>query len=124
MKVTNVSDSQNKLIKFNSKRVNLEEDYEYFVHISSNGKRCHLSKEDKSIKKLSNNTINKSDEYLSYIIDVGNKVLELVKKKISCFYRALIIVKENKNVINDWLMYFPMIEDDLANEIRCELLNE
>jgi len=73
---------------------------------------------------LSNNTINKTDEYLSYIIDVGNKVLELVKKKISCFYRALIIVKENKNVINDWLMYFPMIEDDLANEIRCELLNE
>lgn len=83
MKVTNVSDFVNKLIKFKSKRVNLK-DYEYFVHISSNGKRCHLSKEDKSIEKLSNNTINKFDEYLSYIIDVGNKVSELVKKKI-CF---------------------------------------
>lgn len=106
MKVTDINEFENKLIKFKAKRINLEQDYEYYVHINLNGKRCHLSKEDKSIEKLFNKTIKSSDNYLSYVIDINNRPSDFVKMRINCFYRVLIIVKVNSNTIIDYCVFF------------------
>ncbi len=124
MKVINVTDFEKKLNKFKAKKINLNDDYEYFVRIGLNGKRCHLSKEDKSIKKLSKNIIKCSDNYLCYVIDVNNKAGDFVKKKINCFYKVLILVKVDNNIIIDYAIFFPIIDDDLSKKIRSELLYE
>lgn len=34
----------NKLSKYNFKEINIEDDYDYYVHMNNRGKRCHISK--------------------------------------------------------------------------------
>lgn len=124
MKQNNINEFENKLIKFKAKRININQDYEYYVHIGHNRKRCHLSKEEKSIVRLSNKTINSRDEYLSYVIDVNNRPSDLVKMGINCFYKILILIKVNGDTILDYCAFFPMIDDSFSERIRSELFNE
>lgn len=121
MNVNLITDFKKRLSNFEFRQIDLDKDYEYYVKISPNGKRCHLNKGERSIESLTNGTIKKEDNYLSYVIDVSLKTSYLINKKINCFYKILIIIKYKDNIIKDYSVFFPPIDDNLAKNIRVQL---
>lgn len=121
MKINLITDFKKRLSNFEFRQIDLNQDYEYYVKISPNGKRCHLNKSERSIESLTNGTIKEEDNYLSYVIDVSLQTSTFINKKINCFYKILIIIKYEDNIIKDYFVFFPPIDDNQAKKIRDQL---
>lgn len=116
----------NELSKYNFKEINIDDDYDYYVHMNNRGKRCHISKKNRTIENISNNMILTSDKHRVFTIDIGTDYRQQLKMRINGYWKILIILKldEQDNII-DYYLNFPYVKDDeFVKKFMKELFNE
>ncbi len=116
----------NKLNKYNFKEINIEDDYDYYVHMNNRGKRCHTPKKDRTIENISNNLILTSDKHRVFTIDIDCDYRRQLKMCINGYWKILIILKldEQDNII-DYSINFPYVQnEEFVKKLMRELFNE
>lgn len=116
----------NKLSKYNYKEINIDDDYDYYVHMNNRGKRCHISKRDRTIENISNNLILTSDKYRVFTIDIGCDYRRQLKMRINGYWKILIILKlDEQDDIIDYSLNFPYMQnEEFVKKLMRELFNE